>query len=100
MNDVATALYTTIRDNSDIQTLDATVYTGQAPRDAEYPFITLMPVSDIPQRTMNEDPFVFTRWDCKIWAKSMKTIGDIYGILIDILNDNNLSDDFYYFTAR
>ena len=71
-NAVATALYSTLNDDSDLDTLGVTVYAGVAKRDANYPFITIMPVSDVPILYQNqyidpnislgtEDPNTFTR---------------------------------------
>ena len=71
-NAVATALYDTLKDDSDLDTLGVTVYAGVAKREANYPFITITPVSDVPILYQNqyidpnislgtEDPNTFTR---------------------------------------
>ena len=119
-NAVAKALYTTLDDDTEPEMIDnpdypddpdapemidnpdypglmelgVTVYSGVAPRDAEYPFITIMPIADVPILYQGDDPSTSqTHWDLKIWAKSMKRVGEIYDRIVEIL-DMQLSSDF------
>ena len=93
-NAVATSLYTTLNGDSDLDSFGVTVFSGVAPRDAEYPFITIMPVADVPILYQGDDPSTSqTMWDLKIWDTSMFSVGKIYDQIVEIL-DTQLSADF------
>ena len=94
-NAVATALYTTLNGDSDLDTFGVTVYSGVAPRNADYPFITIMPVADVPILYHHDDPSTSqTVWDLKIWDTSMLGIGKIYDRIVEMLDTQQISEDF------
>ena len=81
-------------DYPDLMELGVTVYSGVARRDAEYPFITIMPIADVPILYQGDDPSTSqTMWDLKIWAEKMKDVGEIYDRIVKIL-DTQISVDF------
>ena len=114
--DVATALYKTLSGDTDTDgdpdTLpapvqytdkenmkqDVPIYSGVAKRDAEYPFVTIMPVDDVPRhfhRPTSEhqaDVVSFQTWDLKIWGKSMEAVTEIYDQIVEILKSDISTD--------
>ena len=68
------------------------IYAGVASRDAKYPFITIMPIADVPI-LYHEDPSTSqTHWDLKIWAESMKDVGEIYDRIVEMFDNNMIAD--------
>ena len=108
-NAIATELYETLKADTDLTALlenvpdsDGTdsegVYVGVAPRDAGYPFITIMPVDDVPRHFHRPvegeqaDAVSFSTWDLKIWGKSMFEVGEIYDELLRILETDPFTE--------
>ena len=74
------------RVTASLKTFGVIVYAGVAKREANYPFITITPVSDVPRIYHRGDTSTSqTTWDLKIWDKSMLGVGDIYDRVIEIL---------------
>ena len=72
---------------------DVPVYSGVAPRNAKYPFVTIMPIVDVPILYQGNDPSSSqTHWDLKIWDTSMFGVGEIYDWIVKIL-DTQISVD-------
>ena len=111
---VATALYKTLSGDTDADGVpdtspapvqytdkdnmkqDVPIYSGVAKRDAIYPFITIMPVDDVPRIYHRGDTSTSqTTWDLKIWSKSMFEVGKIYDQVIEILDDGDTDKDIH-----
>lgn len=93
MNEIATALKDIV---DGITGLGADLYFGDAPQGTDLPYITFMPMSDVPIHLMQgkDDQLSITHWDFKVWGKSTE-IGDIYQKLMDAFNDEaNIPDGY------
>lgn len=100
MNDIATALKSRIDTSTVLSDLGAGLYFGNAPRDTPYPFVTFMPTSDVPLRIQDADPIAITHWDFKIWGSKAIDVGTIYAELINIFNQDDLSNNEFIITLR
>ena len=106
--DIIRSIFSTITDDDgNILTADADGITttkitpdtpfryGIASRDTTYPFVSVMPVSDVPILLQDrQTPVSVTNWDFKVWGKSASEVTEIYDHLINIFNNVEFDSDF------